>query len=105
MSGSRPTTEVTLTRFADLSNLDAELDELIKMTERNMRICVWCGNRMQEVCMVRCQEEGRYRYLEPEPLPGWEQPPELPPFRELLDLSASERLAFVYLDAHYRDKK
>ena len=74
------------------------------MTERNMRICVWCRNRMQEVCTVSCQEEGRYRYLEPEPLARWKQPPELPTFRELLDLSASERLAFVYLDAHYRAK-
>ena len=55
--------------------------------------------------MVDCQAEGRYRYLDPAPLPHWEQPPELPPFRKLLDLTASERLAFVYLDAHYRDKK
>ena len=55
--------------------------------------------------MVDCQAEGRYRYLDPAPLPHWEQPPELPPFRELLDLTASECLAFVYLDAHYRDKK
>ena len=72
------------------------------MTERNMHICIWCRNRGQEVCLERCQAEGRYRYLEPEPLAQWEQPPELPSFRELVDMSASERLALVYLDAHYR---
>ncbi len=67
-----------------------------------MRICVWCRNRHNEVCVERCQPEGKYRGLEPEPLEVWEQPPELPPFRELLDLSPSERLALLYLDAYYR---
>ena len=76
-----------------------------KVSEKNMGICIWCRNRGQEVCIERCQAEGRYRYLEPEPLPAWETPPELPSFRELVDLSASERLALIYLDAYYRGRR
>ena len=72
------------------------------MMRRNMSICVWCRNREQEVCVERCQQEGKYRYLEPEPLAHWELPPELPPFRELMELSAGERLAIIYLHAFYR---
>ncbi len=72
------------------------------MMRRNMSICVWCRNREQEVCVERCRQEGKYRYLEPEPLAHWELPPELPPFRELMELSAGERLALIYLNAFYR---
>ena len=72
------------------------------MTVRNMGICIWWRNKTQDVCVERCQEEGRYRYLEPQPLPAWEQPPQLPVFRELVDITAGERLALVYLSAHYR---
>lgn len=72
------------------------------MTRRNMSICVWCRNREQEVCVERGRQEGKYRYLEPEPLAHWELPPELPAFRELVELSAAERLAIIYLDAFYR---
>lgn len=72
--------------------------------ELNAAICAWCGNRYQEVCLTRCQEELRYRYLEPAPLSSWELPPELPPFRELVDLPAAERLALIYLAAVYAQR-
>ncbi len=68
---------------------------------RNPAICAWCHNQHQEVCVAHCQEEGRYRYLEPATLESWEQPPELPPFRRLLELPAAERLALIYLSAFY----
>jgi hypothetical protein len=72
------------------------------MNERNMMICIWCRNQNNEACIERCQSEGKYRNLEPEPLAQWEFPPELPAFRELLDLPPHERLALIYLDAYYR---
>lgn len=71
----------------------------------NRTICVWCGNRQQEVCVTHCQAEGRYRYLEPTTLDAWELPPELPPFRELLELPAVERLALIYLAAVYERRQ
>jgi hypothetical protein len=75
------------------------------MSARNMGICVWCRNKTVDVCLALCQPEGRYRYLEPETLADWESIPELPPFPELLDLPASERLALVYLSLYYRQQK
>ena len=72
------------------------------MAKLNMGICIWCANREQEVCVERCRQEGKYRYLVPEALADWEEPPELPPFRELVDLPARERLGLIYLDAAYR---
>ena len=69
---------------------------------RNERICVWCRNRMVDVCPTACQPEGRYRYLDPDELEIWEAGPELPPFRELVDLPAVERLALLYLTACYQ---
>ena len=71
---------------------------------RNMRICAWCGNRGRKVC-VSCQEEGRYRHLEPAPLEAWEQPPELPTMRDLVDLPAQDKLALIWLDASYRQRR
>jgi hypothetical protein len=62
-----------------------------------MSICVWCRNRTVDVCLNKCQPEGRYRYLEADALERWEQGPTLPPFRELVDLSSMERLALIYL--------
>ena len=70
------------------------------MLRRNMEICVWCGNRIREVC-VPCQQEGGYRHLEPAPLDSWEQPPELPAMRELVDLPVQERLALIWLSVRY----
>ena len=67
----------------------------------NPAICAWCGNKHQEICLDQCQEEGHYRYLEPANLADWEFPPELPPFRELIGLTAVERLALIYLAAVY----
>ena len=55
--------------------------------------------------MASCQQEGHYRYLEPAPLASWEALPELPPFRELLELPAVERLALVYLAAFYERRQ
>ena len=72
--------------------------------ERNERICIWCRNRMVEVCLTACQPEGRYRNLEPDELQDWEAGPELPPFRDLVDLSAAERLALLYLSACYHER-
>ena len=65
----------------------------------NPAICLYCANKSQEVCVTECNPEGRYRYLVPEVLSSWELPPELPPFRELVDLPAVERLALIYLAA------
>jgi hypothetical protein len=69
------------------------------MSARNMSICVWCRNRTVDVCLSKCQPEGRYRYLEPDALDPWETAPELPAFRTLVDLPAMERLALIYLAA------
>ena len=73
-------------------------------SQRNMRICVWCGNRDHQVCMS-CQQEGKYRHLEAAPLDPWEQPPELPAMRELVDLPARERLALIWLNIRYWDQR
>ena len=75
------------------------------MSERNLKICIWCRNRNQEICVEECRPEGRYRHLEPECLPDWELPPELPPFHKLVDLPAVERLALIYLHAFYAQKE
>jgi len=60
---------------------------------------------MVDVCLEECQAEGRYRYLEPDTLEDWEPGPRLPPFRELLDLPASERLALIYLSTYYSEQE
>lgn len=70
----------------------------------NPAICAWCANRGYEVCHERCQGEGRYRYLAPAPLAPWELPPELPPFRQIMELPAVERLALLYLAAAYAQR-
>lgn len=74
------------------------------MSERNMRICRWCQYSMVDVCLEKCQPEGRYRYLKPNELMEWESIPHLPPFRDLVDLSAHERLALLYLSAYYSEQ-
>ena len=71
----------------------------------NASICIWCGNKLQEACVAHCQDEGRYRYLTPATLPHWEAPPGLPPFRELMELPAIERLALVYLALAYAQQE
>jgi len=68
------------------------------------RICRWCAAAIRDVC-ARCAAEGRYRYLEPEPPPVWKRPFALPPFRELVDLPAAERLALLYLAAYYAQER
>lgn len=70
--------------------------------ERNMSICSWCSNRQREDCAA-CQAEGKYRHLVPELPASWELPPSPPPFRELVDLPAGERLAIIYLVIYYLD--
>ena len=74
-------------------------------SETNPAICAWCANKQQEVCVERCQDEGRYRYLEPAMLSDWELPPELPPFRVLMALPAVERLALIYLAVVYERRQ
>jgi len=66
----------------------------------DQRICVYCANRQGEVC-GSCFREARYRGLVPEALAAWEAVPELPSFKELLEMPAAARLAFVYLGLHY----
>ena len=75
-----------------------------EIIHHNTRICVWCGNRSREMCLP-CQQEGKYRHLEPAPLDPWEQPPELPAMRELVDLPAEERLTSVSLSIRYSQTK
>jgi len=74
-----------------------------RMPGRSMAICNYCLNRNKYECEFECQSEGRYRYLEPEPLPQWEMPPQLPPFRALADLPLADALATLWLHAYYLD--
>jgi hypothetical protein len=67
----------------------------------NLKICAWCVNQYKEPCLTRCGPEGNYRNLEPVPLEPWELPPPLPTFRELAGMSASEKLALIYLGLYY----
>ena len=69
----------------------------------NLSICNYCLNRYKDVCAEECQSEGKYRHLEPEPLPDWELPPELPPYREMVDLLFPEVRAVIWLHAYYLD--
>ena len=73
--------------------------------ERNMAICSYCLNRNKYECEFECQPEGRYRYLEPEPLLGWEMPPELPPYRIVVDMPLAVVLAMIWLHAYYLDRR
>jgi len=70
--------------------------------DQHMGICIYCANKNGEACLEKCIPEGRYRYLVPEPLPAWEAPPELPPFKEFVDMPAPLKLAYLYLVAHYQ---
>ena len=70
---------------------------------RRMAICNYCLNRNKYECEKGCQPEGKYRYLEPEPLPQWEAPPQLPPYREVADMPLEDALAIIWLHAYYRD--
>ena len=76
-----------------------------RTAERNMAICNYCLNRNTYECEFECQPEGRYRYLEPEPLPAWEMPPELPPYREMVDMPAADVRAMIWLHAYYLDPR
>ena len=73
------------------------------MAKRSLNICLWCANSESDVCIEKCREEGKYRYLVPEPLPSWEQPPELPLYREMLDVSPYAVRAVIWLHAWYQD--
>jgi hypothetical protein len=59
-------------------------------------ICTYCANKSSGSCPT-CQEEGKYRYFEPDSLADWELPPELPSMRQLVDYPPYERLAILYL--------
>ena len=70
---------------------------------RNMAICNYCLNRNTYECEFECQPEGKYRYLEPEPLPQWETPPGLPSYRKVVDMPLADTLATIWLHAYYLD--
>ena len=74
-----------------------------RMPGRSLAICNYCLNRNKDECQSECQPEGKYRYLEPEPLPQWEMPPQLPPFRALVDMLPAEALATIWLHVYYLD--
>ena len=76
-----------------------------RVVEQNMAICNYCLNRNKYECQSECLPEGRYRYLEPEPLPAWEMPPELPPYREMVDMPAADVRAMIWLHAYYLDPR
>ena len=65
------------------------------------RVCVFCVNRGREICLTKCSPEGKFRYLEPESLGGWEPLPELPPFREVVEMQSYNKLAIIYLAFYY----
>jgi hypothetical protein len=71
----------------------------------NPEICIWCVNNNRDVCVERCRQESKYRYLEPEALEPWEEPPELPRYRELVDEEPYAVRAIVWLNAYYRDPR
>jgi len=64
-------------------------------------VCGYCRNRSSEACIKKCVPEGLYRYFEPVPLEEWDNPPALPPMRELLEHRPATRLALVYMALHY----
>ena len=78
-----------------------------RIREPAVWICRWCANRTVNVCSF-CQEEGKYRYFVPRRLSSWEDPPELPPYRELVDsdpylVRVLYWLAIYYSDPSHRD--
>ena len=73
-----------------------------KVRQLNMKICVWCTNRESESCITECQQEGKYRHLDPEPLEEWEPGPRLPQFRDMLQMTPYERLAILWLAIFYQ---
>jgi hypothetical protein len=73
--------------------------------EPNAKICVWCSNKGGEACITECQKEGKYRHLDPEQLEPWEPGPRLPQFREVLQMTASERLAILWLVTFYQGRE
>ena len=68
----------------------------------NSKICIWCSHKGDEACITECQKGGRYHHLDPEQLEQWEPGPRLPPFREMLQMTASERLAILWLVTFYQ---
>ena len=59
--------------------------------------------RPKERCETACQPEGKYRHLEPVAPEHWEVGPELPAFREMVEMAPALRLAWLYLMAYYLD--
>ena len=72
---------------------------------RSEAICAYCVNRGNDACNTECRPEGKYRYLEPETLDHWELPPELPPFRKLVDMGGAEVRAIIWLHAYYQSRR
>lgn len=71
---------------------------------KDPRICSYCCNKSSDVCEP-CGKEGRYRFLEAETLASWEQPPELPQMRQIVDLPAAERLALLWLAVRFTERE
>ena len=71
---------------------------------KDPRICTYCCNKTHEVCFT-CSKEGRYRFLEADGLASWENPPELPSMREVVDMPAAERLALLWLSARFSERE
>lgn len=76
--------------------MKAEKDDSIRIA-----VCGYCFNRGKEVCLKDCAPEGLYRYLDPVALDGWDNPPQVPPMRTLLEYEPVTRLAFMTLMMHY----
>lgn len=71
--------------------------------ERNLLICSRCVHHLRERCVEECAPELKYRYLTPKPLGQWGQPPKMVAFEVLVEASAAERLALIYLWLWYAD--
>ncbi len=65
------------------------------------RICAYCVNRGRERCVTSCVPEGKFRHLEPVALEFWEEPPRLPPYREMVDMSPFAVRALMWLSLYY----
>ncbi len=73
--------------------------EMKAVSTPDQRVCVYCRQKINEGCFA-CRSEGLYRHFEPQIL-TFRKPPQLPAFKELLEMPAATRLAFVYLGLYY----
>lgn len=69
--------------------------------ERNFSICGNCRDSLRDVCIEKCQPEGRYRHLRLKPVEEWLAPPSLPSYEKFLEWTPSERQAMFYVISTY----